>query len=545
MHNWWSVLWVLLACLSWSPWLHAQASAEPATEAATLHYANREIATFHARVAGVSPQDRAERAADVLRAMGDTGRRGAVTVQRFVHAGQPAVAVRVGDRVVFSLLPGDTRVEGRPLEQESEVVRQALEAALMAERVQRRPDVLLRGIGLTVGAAALALLLLWVVGRAANALEAWLLARITSQTQTPGDHFRWREYARPLLIRVIGLLRWVIYFLLVLGWLVIALEAFPLTYPLGSQLQAFFGDKLHEFARAAVSAMPGLVTVLLILFLTRAVSEGVQLFFDNVQSSRIRAPFVHRETASATKRLVKIVIWGMGVAIAYPYIPGSSSDAFKGVSVMFGLVLTLGSAGIVNQLMSGLVVVYSRALRRGDFVEVDGIEARVVEVGGLATKLVNLNRQEITIPNSVLIANSVRNYTKRAESEPIYLSVKVTIGYDAPWRQVHQILLDAAAATPELAKQPSPFVLQRALGDFYVEYEVFAALDDPITQLQRKPMVMSGFNANIQDSFNSQGVQIMSPHFEAQPEQAVTVPRTKWFANAPEAVHAASEDGKA
>lgn len=521
------VLFVLSAFLSWSPRLHAQESAQHATETATLQYANRDIATFHARLAGVSPQDRAGRATDVLRALGDSGRRGAVSLRRFVHEGQPAVAVMVGDRAAFSLLPGDSGVEGRSLEQESEAVRQALEAALMAERAQRRPEVLLRGIGLAVAAGALALLLLWAVGRGANALEARLLRRITAQAQA--DRFRWREYAGPLLIRVIGLLRWVIYFLLVFAWLVIALEAFPLTHPLGRQLQAFFGDKLHDFARAVVSAMPGLVTVLLILFLTRAVADGMQLFFDNVQSGRIRAPFVHRETAAATKRLFKIVIWGMGVAIAYPYIPGSSSDAFKGVSVMFGLVLTLGSAGIVNQLMSGLVVVYSRALRRGDIVEVDGIEARVVEVGGLATKLVNLNRQEITIPNSVLIANSVRNYTKRAESEPVYLSVKVTIGYDAPWRQVHQILLDAAAATPELARQPAPFVLQRALGDFYVEYEVFAVLDDPINQLPRKPMVMSAFNANIQDSFNSQGVQIMSPHFEAQPEQAVTVPRAKWF----------------
>ena len=504
---------------------YAQPSA--AQESATLRFANRDIATFHSSFTGAPPVKRADRAAGALHALGDSGRMAPVSLKPFTYEGKPAISVVVGNDAVFALLPGDTPVEGRPLEIESAIVLRNLQRALQAERIQRRPDVLLHGILVTLVASALAWFLLWGIRVGSSVLEAWLLRRM--ERDKPRDKLQWRDYARPLITRIIIVLGWVVQLLVLYIWLAVALAAFPLTRPLGAGLRVFFGDRLRDLLRGLVEAAPGLATVLLILLLTRAVAEGVRLFFDNVHAGRIRAHFIHRETASATKRLVTIAVWAMGVAIAYPHIPGSSSDAFKGVSVMLGLVLTLGSAGVVNQLMSGMVVVYSRALRRGDLVEVDGIEARVVEVGSLATKLVNINRQEITIPNSVLVGNAVRNYSKLADDGPIFLSVKVTIGYDAPWRQVHQILLEAVADTPELGKAPEPFVLQRGLSDFYVEYEVFAALREPQQNLSRKPLIMSSFNANIQDAFNRHGVQIMSPHFEAQPEQSVVIPPEKWF----------------
>ncbi|MCD9087020.1 mechanosensitive ion channel domain-containing protein [Stenotrophomonas sp. SY1] len=505
---------------------HAQEPA--ASESATLRYANRNIASFHEPLSGAVPHVRAERATAVLRTLDDADKLQPVSTRAFQYMDRPAVAVQVGSHVIFALLPGDTEAEGRPLEQEAARVRGNLQQAFEAERQQRRPQILLRGVLIALAATVVALILAWLIRAGTRRLEHWLQLRI--ERTKPRSRLRWRDYVRPLVTRLFIVLAWLAQLLVVYVWLAAVLAAFPLTRPLSAGLQVFFADKLRQLARGLVEASPGIVTVLLILFLTRAVAEGVRLFFDNVQRRSIRAPFIHPETASATKRLITIAVWAMGVAIAYPYIPGSSSDAFKGVSVMLGIVFTLGSAGVVNQLMSGMVVVYSRALRRGDMVEIDGIEARVMEVGSLATKLVNLNRQEITLPNSLLVGNAVRNYSKLADDgAPIYLSVKVTIGYDAPWRLVHQILLEAVAATDDLSTTPTPFVLQQALGDFYVEYEVFAALEDAIERLPRKPMIMSTLHANIQDAFNNHGVQIMSPHFEAQPEEAVVVPPSKWF----------------
>lgn len=510
-----------IALLPILAWAQVRADAAPAT----LRYANRDIVVFRASIGDATPSERVEQATRALDRMGDARRGGAVTLYPVELGGEPASAVLVGHQIVFTVRASDVAPAALP--EQSERVRRNLELALQVLREQRRPQVLLRGIGIALAGAAAMVALWWVIARGAEWVEARLAALFTNIARK--RQMRWREYARPLALRLMRLLRWSAYLLVFLCWLVVALEAFPLTNPLGGAAIAFVMDLLRDFARAIFLALPGLITVFVILVATRAVAEGVSLLLDNVQAGRIKVPFVHDDTAAATKRLVNIAVWGTGIALAYPHLPGSNTQVFKGLSVLFGLVLTLGTSGLVNQLMSGLVLIYSRALRRGDWVEVAGIEAEVVEVGGLATKLVNYNRNEITIPNSVMVGNSVRNYTKRAETDPVFLSVKVTIGYDAPWRLVHQLLLDAAAATPDLAPTPSAFILQRALGDFFVEYEVFAALADPRTTLPRKPSVLSAFNANIQDAFNSHDVQIMSPHFVLQPDSPVTVPKAKWF----------------
>jgi small-conductance mechanosensitive channel len=204
----------------------------------------------------------------------------------------------------------------------------------------------------------------------------------------------------------------------------------------------------------------------------------------------------------------------------------SSSDAFKGLSVMFGFMLTLGSAGIVTQLMSGLVLVYSRALSVGDFVDIGGTVGVVSELGVLSTKIIDMRNEEVTIPNAVLIGNSIRNYSRLSGERGTLVSTKVTIGYDSPWRQIHALLIAAAEQTSGLRSAPQAFVYQRALADFYVEYELFAYMDQP---LNRVP-VLSALHANIQDQFNAHGVQIMSPHFMEQPGAPVVVPVDQWYA---------------
>ena len=517
----------------------ARATEAPTTEAGAapvitddtppgvLRWANRDIATFRQTVAGASPQERASRTARALDALGDEGRAGKVSVTKLRYNDADVTAVMVGNRLLFMLLDGDATEEGVSLDVESARVVRNLQEAFQAVAIQRQPTVIARGVGITVATTLLAAGLIWLVLRGSTLLQALLerllLARNSRTTA------RFGEYLLPITIRIVLLLRWVLYLLVIYEWLAISLKAFPLTAPLGARLQDFFGDRLVDFARAFVAAAPGIATMALILFLTKAFAQAVSLFFDNIQSGRIRTELVHPDTASATKRLVNVVVWGIGVAAAYPYIPGSQTDAFKGLSVVFGLMLTLGSAGVVSQLMSGLVVVYSRALRRGDIVEVEGYEGCVVEVNALATKLMNVNRQEITIPNTVLVSKAIRNFSRLSTQGPVFLSVVVTIGYDAPWRLVQQLLVDAALATEGLAAKPEPMVLQRSLDDFYVRYELFASIADPRLNLPRRPLITSALNANIQDAFNAAGVQIMSPNFRAQPEQAVLVPKDQWF----------------
>jgi small-conductance mechanosensitive channel len=193
--------------------------------------------------------------------------------------------------------------------------------------------------------------------------------------------------------------------------------------------------------------------------------------------------------------------------------------AFKGLSVFVGAVLSLGSTGVVNQAMSGLMLTYSRALKVDEFVRVGEVEGTVLEVGILSTKIRTIAREEVTVPNAVVISRETVNFS-RYSKEGVAINTTVTIGYDTPWRQVQALLTEAAAHTPGLREEPKPFVLQTSLSDFYPEYRLMAVIDQPET----RGRVLSSLHANIQDLFNEYGIQIMSPHYRADPPEPLVVP---------------------
>jgi len=236
-------------------------------------------------------------------------------------------------------------------------------------------------------------------------------------------------------------------------------------------------------------------------------------------------PGVHAETAQPTRRLTVALLWILAVVVAYPHLPGSGSDAFRGMSVLVGLMLSLGSSGLVNQVMSSFMLTYSRAVRIGEFVRIGEVEGTVVHAGALATKLLTPFHEEVTVPNAIVASSTITNYSRRS-GEGVFAGTSVTIGYDTPWRQVEALLLQAAGRTAGLQADPAPFVLQSGLKDFYAEYTLMAVLQRPAD----RPIVMSQLHAHVQDTFNEYGVQIMSPNYEADPATPKLVPREQWFA---------------
>jgi small-conductance mechanosensitive channel len=230
------------------------------------------------------------------------------------------------------------------------------------------------------------------------------------------------------------------------------------------------------------------------------------------------------ETAQPTRRITNAVLWMLALVMVYPYLPGSDSPVFKGISVFVGLVISLGASGVVGQYLSGLVIMYSRALRVGDYVRVADHEGVVVALGMLSTKIRTNKREEVNIPNNLLVSTTTKNFSRLAGAEGVILYTTVTIGYDAPWRQVHAMLIEAAHRTPGLRTEPPSFVNQTALSDFYVEYQLNAHLERPEARIR----VLADLHANIQDVFNEHGVQIMSPHYETDPADKKWVPRERW-----------------
>jgi small-conductance mechanosensitive channel len=519
---------LLLACL-WGASAASAAAAKPERQAteATLSVANRDITTFRSTMVGYDPAARAERSYERISRL-DGGDLAQPARTFSVMVGEiPGISVYVGDNRMFTLSAADLDPEEKlTLEQYAEEARKNLAAALQARLEQRQWPIVLNGLLHAAGATALLAALVWAFRRVGRVLRGWLGRRRDAvAAATAAGAPQWREYLFGLLIQLLQLLRWVLILVLGYAWMTYALEHFPLTQPLGHELMRFVGTLGQWLVLGIVDAAPGIATIAVILFITRAVTDAIGRFFNAVQSGRTSVRFLHKETVPATRRIVSFVVWVFAIAVAYPFIPGSGSDAFKGLSVLIGVMVSLGSTGLINQMMGGLVLVYSRALRKGDFVVLDGVEGVVSEVGTLATKVVTMRNEEITIPNSTVIASPIRNYSKLAGTTGTMLTTKVTIGYDAPWRQVHAMLELAAARTAGLRQEPKPFVYQRALSDFYAEYELFAYTDRPLERVA----TLSALHANIQDVFNEHGVQILSPHFVLQPKEAVVVPPADWY----------------
>jgi small-conductance mechanosensitive channel len=305
------------------------------------------------------------------------------------------------------------------------------------------------------------------------------------------------------------------------------LRRFPYTRPWGDSMRGFLIDTAQTLGLSFAHAVPGFFTVLVILVIARLFNRLIAAYFNAVEAGRVDPPpWLHPETAQPTRRLVTAGTWLFAIVVAYPYLPGSETEAFKGVSVFVGLMFTLGSAGIVQHVMSGFMITYSRAIRVGDFVRLGDVEGTVTQIGILSTKVRTPRREEITIPNGVVTSNIAIDYSRFAQSDGVMTPTTVTIGYDAPWRQVEALLLAAAANTPGIRHEPRPVVIQASLEDSYVRYVLLVSLE----QQERRAAVLTQLHANIQDQFNEHGVQIMSPNYEGDPDAPKIVAKKDWYA---------------
>lgn len=281
---------------------------------------------------------------------------------------------------------------------------------------------------------------------------------------------------------------------------------------------------LREIALSIVSALPRLLIVALIFLITAFILKLLKVVLNQVEAGRLQLPGIHPETVGATRKLISVVVWLFALSAAYPFLPGANSLAFKGISVFFGLMLTLGSAGVMNHAMSGLVLIYSRALRKGDVIRVADNEGLVSEIGMLATKIITRENYVVTVPNAVVVSGKITNLSVQNPDGGVNLTVGVTIGYDTPWRQVHAMLGLAAKRSQGVDLSHPPLVRQLSLMDWYIAYEL---------QVRLLAAARNELHSNIQDVFNEFNVQI----FVMQPNDAVMVAKENWYpapASAPE-----------
>jgi small-conductance mechanosensitive channel len=500
------------------------AAAEPVAEPpAPLQLWNRDIAVLRATIAGMTPEQRVQRIRERFDALPADAPQ-TVTMGAAAIGGVAGALYYVGPHMLLAFADGDADPEaGTPVEAQRERVKGMIEEALRVRADQRQPETLLRGAGMSLAATLVLGLCLWLLARLHGKLQSRVSERwFVRLPPIAGIDLRPAAVnSVRLLLRLPAL---ALAAILLYSWLAWVLGQFPYTAPWSHALGRSLLRGAAAAGDSALAAAPGLFVVLVIALATRLLVKASNAFCTGIEEGRIQVAWMQPETAQATRRIAAVILWLFALIVAYPYMPGSSTDAFKGVSVFAGLMLTLGSAGMVNQVMSGLVVVYARTMKPGDMIKVGEVVGRVDELGFLYTKVRTPMGEEVSIPNAVLVGSNIVNYSRYPAGDFPSLSTCVTIGYDTPWRQVHAMLLLAAKRTPEVRPDPEPFVLQRALSDFYVEYELRCRIEKP----QDRFRVLSQLHGAIQDVFNENGVQIMSPHFIDNPAQPVVIPKDKW-----------------
>jgi small-conductance mechanosensitive channel len=332
---------------------------------------------------------------------------------------------------------------------------------------------------------------------------------------------------RVFATRSVQVLAWLLGLMATVWWLAFVLQRFPYTRRWGEDLQFNLVDMARQIVLAILGALPGLAFAVVIFFLARLVIRFAGAFFDRVEQGSLPLTWLDHDTARPTRKIFTIVVWVFALAMAYPFLPGAGTEAFKGLSVLIGLMVSLGGASVIGQAFSGIILMYVRLFRRGDYVRIGDNEGTVTELGMFATRIRTGLGEEISISNSAVLTATTKNYSRSVPGTGFVLDTTVTIGYSTPWRQVEAMLIEAARRTEDIAHQPSPIVRQTALSDFYVEYRLIAY--SPAERPLVRAEILHHLHANIQDVFNEYGVQIMSPHYMMDPNQPQVVPKDKWY----------------
>lgn len=365
-----------------------------------------------------------------------------------------------------------------------------------------------------VAVIILLVLLIWVVNKAFRWIKLKLILGWESRVKKLAAKGAPMAYASRLLPFIAGLVRigrLLIILLLIYLALPLLFYIFPSSQPIANQLISFVVDPLKSILLAVVHFIPNLLTITVIYFVTRYVVKLVKFIANEIGNEAITIKGFYPEWAIPTYNIIRVLMYAFMFIVIFPYLPGSQSKVFQGVTVFIGVLFSLGSSSAIANMVSGIVLTYMRPFKIGDRIKVGEITGDVIEKNLLVTRVRTIKNEDITVPNATILSGATVNYTSSSKTLGLILNTSVTIGYDAPWQTIYSLLTSAAEATEGILTEPKPFVLQTALNDFNVTYQINAYTDQP----NKMAVIYSKLYQNIQDKFNEAGVEIMSPHFTA------------------------------
>ena len=431
-------------------------------------------------------------------------------------------AVMAGDFRIVSIFEEDAALEGvhRPLL--AQIIKNEISQAIVDYRRDRSSPVLLTNIGFALALTLIVVLLIWGTQRLFRWAHKWAVGHVRKGIDDLATKSRYLIQAGQLwalFAALLNSLRYLVLIMLAYSYLNTVLGLFPWSRPAALILFELVLNPLESLWHGFIASLPNMAFLAVLYLVIRYVLKLTKTFFKQVETGRLVFDNFDSDWAIPTYKIIRILVLAFSVVLAYPYIPGSDSLAFKGVSVFLGVIFSLGSSSFISNMIAGVAMTYRGAFKEGDRVKIDDVVGQVTDIKLMVTRIRTPKNESIVVPNSNILNANVVNYTSLAKQDGLVLHTTVGIGYDVPWRQVEAMLLLAADRTNGVEKEPAPFVLQTSLGDFTALYEINAYCKDESKMLQR----YSELHSHIKDVFNEYGVQIMSPNYEADPEVAKVV----------------------
>lgn len=452
---------------------------------------------------------------------------------------QNSADIMAGQRRIMSVLDADAALEDVDRRTLATTYVERIQEAIADYRRNRSPAAIrtaaIRATLATVIFVPALWLVLWLARRLRRLLESRYKQRVRAVAIQSFQILQAQQIWSSVQT-LLGVVRALAVVVLSYLYLHFVLGLFPWTQPTAQRLLGYLIAPLTTMGRALLTHLPDLIFLALLLLIARYALRLSCLFFEAVGRGSVTLQGFDPDWAAPSYRLARLAVIVFTVIVAYPYIPGSSSQAFKGISIFLGVMFSIGSSAFLANIVAGYALIYRRAFKVGDRVQIDDVVGDVVQTRLQVTHLRSLKGEEVIVPNSLILSSKVVNYSSLAGKQGLILHTTVAIGYDVAWRKVEAMLLAAAESTPGLLREPRPFVLQKQLGEFAIAYELNAYCGDA----QGMTLLYSALHRSVLDVFNERGVQIMTPAYEADPSQPKVVPKDQWFDAPAAAPHVAA-----
>ncbi|MCB0836249.1 MAG: mechanosensitive ion channel [Bacteroidetes bacterium] len=434
-----------------------------------------------------------------------------------IHQRETYVDILSGEIILMSLTEEDALGGNKELIPVAQDYQKILQTAITKQIDLSSPISILSNLGLLL----LAVVILWVLFWGVQKLFDLFRGNIKKLERNIFFHsnrfvqfFRFitPKRERDILLVISRTLRYTTYFLVLFFYLPFVFAYLPWTRPFAQKIWMYVSKPLSYVWDSFTSYLPNLFFILVIVIITRYTLRFLQYIATEIEKEQIVIEGFYGDWALPTFKLARVLILAFALIIMFPYLPGSDSPAFQGVSIFLGLLLSLGSSTAVANIVAGIVITYMRPFKIGDRVKIGDTVGDVMGRSLLVTRLKTIKNEEITIPNAQILSGQLKNYTSHAEELGVILNTTVTIGYDVPWKKVESMLIEAALSVDTIEKEPSPFVLKTSLDDFYISYQLNAYTRQP----GKASGIYSAIHTQILDIFNREGVEILSPHYGAQ-----------------------------